>query len=116
MKSTWEDAILVLRKWKDEDTLLSMVSVTGNLTLKLIGRIVNLSEAQVELLADDAKVNATVSLLGCELGYGDPREVPEVTAKYGGANYEAFISIRSHNGHTLLFEIRSTTASKIAAL
>src|SRR5437868_6317184 len=71
---------------------------------------------QVELLADDAKVNATVSLLGCELGYGDPREVPEVTAKYGGANYEAFISIRSHNGLTLLFEIRSTTASKIAAL
>jgi len=70
----------------------------------------------VELLADDAKVNATVSLLGCELGYGDPREVPEVTAKYGGANYEAFISIRSHNGLTLLFEIRSTTASKIAAL
>lgn len=73
-----------------------------------------MSDKGVVIFTDDAKGELAISLGHCQFEYGDPREMPDISARYGGSRYAAFLSITyPPNEVTLLFEIKPEVATQL---
>lgn len=83
MQATRSEAFDILRKWHENASLLRCHFSFRRFAASLRGRIVNVSQIQVQLLSDD-RTSELVLQIGPEMDfdYSDPIRVPDEAAPY----------------------------------
>jgi len=115
MRSSSEEAVSQLNKWKSESASV-LVSTTGRLTFALVGRISHVSSTEVHIEipgADSRDFSLSISLRGSTFEYHDRRELPEVwlwKPQRDEGEFESMLAVLLEDGRgkrIVLSELRS---------
>ncbi|HKF05456.1 MAG TPA: hypothetical protein VKB49_24270 [Candidatus Sulfotelmatobacter sp.] len=76
MESSAEDAILVLKKWKDNSSMLRMVFGSDHVQMTLHGTLANVTAESIWAHGASKEENLKVSLVGARFAFVDERGLP----------------------------------------
>ncbi len=104
------EAWLLLRKWKEESTLVRVVFTTNPLSLDFEGRFMKVSDTAVSL---DVGQDAQAIQIGWPMysfEYGEPEPASKVVPDNRGRVYSACLSGKTQDGQRIyLFKIKEET-------
>ena len=111
MRSSSEEAVSQLNKWKSESARV-FVTTTGRVTFWLVGRISHTSSAEVHIEIpgiDSDDFLLSISLSGARFEYRDGREGAEFwRPQRGEREFESMLEVRLEDGERIvLAELRN---------
>ena len=111
MLLSFDEALLILKKWKDETSRIALMAAWDNIAAAyLIGRVLNI-EGSTVLLDLSGESVFIFDMVQCAMQYGEPRLLPErLTAKMGGIERSLYVRLPSGIDF-FICELKSATSS-----
>ena len=109
MQATGEDALNLIRHWKNEDAPLRCTCASEGLGFHMTGRVAELSDSALSITGTACE--ALVPLDGLSYDYHGPQDIPSVIQELPGETFVSALQLRLRNGDTwIMAEVRTASS------
>ena len=109
MKATGEDALNLIRHWKNEGSQLQCTCTSEGVGLSLTGRVTELSESVLSITGTACE--ALITLDGVSYDYHGSQDIPSAIQESSGGRFVSTLELQLRNGDTLIMaEVRTASS------
>ncbi len=109
MKATGEDALNLIRYWKNEGSQLRCTCTSEGVGLSVTGRVAELSDSVLSITGTACEV--LITLDGVSYDYHGSQDIPSAIQKSPGGPFVSVLELMLRNGDTFVMAELRTASS-----
>ena len=109
MKATGEDALNLIRYWKNEGSQLRCTCTSEGVGLRVTGKVAELSDSVLSITGTACEV--LITLNGVSYDYHGSQDIPSAIQKSPGGPFVSVLELMLRNGDTFIMaEVRTASS------
>ncbi len=109
MKATGEDALNLIRYWKNEGSQLRCTCTSEGVGLSVTGKVAELSDSVLSITGTACEV--LITLNGVSYDYHGSQDIPAAIQKSPGGPFVSVLEVMLRNGDTFIMaEVRTASS------
>ena len=109
MKATGEDALNLIRYWKNEGSQLRCTCTSEGVGLRVTGKVAELSDSVLSITGTACEV--LIPLNGVSYDYHGSQDIPSAIQKSPGGPFVSVLEVMLRNGDTFIMaEVRTASS------